>query len=65
MAEAATKLPVKKSAVPAKTATPFENLRREIDRHARGYTREDKGFTRKQAAGGDRSWVTTETTMCL
>ena len=32
MAEAATKLPVKKSAVPAKTATPFENLRREIDR---------------------------------
>lgn len=34
MAEAATKLPVTKSDVPAKTEerTPFENLRREIDR---------------------------------
>jgi HSP20 family protein len=34
MAEAATKLPVKKSSVPAKTEerTPFESLRREIDR---------------------------------
>jgi HSP20 family protein len=33
MAEAATKLPVKKSAVPAKTEErPFESLRREIDR---------------------------------
>ena len=34
MAEAATKLPVKKSTVPAKSEerTPFESLRREIDR---------------------------------
>ena len=32
MAEDATKPPVKKSAVPAKTETPLESLRREIDR---------------------------------